>query len=1340
MSEWQFHIDVGGTFTDVVAVSPDGSLHTHKLLSSGATRGNGIVSGGGNRIIDAGRVGEPADFWVGYTLHTLPTCQIIPSPNQVTAFDSQSGTLTLTCPIDACEVSYELRSHEEAPIVAIRRLMRLRLADPIGSVEVRLGTTRATNALLERKGARTAFVTTRGFADVLKIGYQDRPELFRLNIRKRDELAQHVFEIEERMTARGDVLQPVNEKEVRPQLESARELGVEALAICLLHAHVNPTHENIVARVAESIGFRQISVSSRVARLERIVPRGDTTLVDAYLGGTIRGFVASLRRSMPQARLRLMTSNGGLIDADAAGGKDTILSGPAGGVLGCAQVSRTAGFDRVIGFDMGGTSTDVIRIEPPPNDFEYQHETVKAGVRIVTPMLAVETVAAGGGSICGFDGQKLTVGPHSAGSDPGPACYGRGGPLTITDMNLFLGRVSAAHFPFSLDGGVVEQKLAALSQTIYSATNALLTSAELADGFIQIANGHMAAAIRKVSIAKGYDPAEYTLTTFGGAGGQHACAIAEALGIPRVLCSPFAGVLSALGIGTAPVKRMREQTVSAPLSDESLVALGQTAKRIVDELLKEIRADGIDSSAAIETKHWLDVCYAGQSTLLTVSAASAQAVHADFERQHRQLYGYSHVGREIEIHVLRVEVSAIGEGISSRNSACAASAFSSGESRNDKLIEACPEPTSHTMSVHGENRSVPLYTRAMLSPRKTMEGPAIMVEDTSTIVVDPGWQAMVLAGGEILLERVIAQTRSTGKDLKSQIANLQTKCCELDAENPTCPIDNRKSTIENPPSPVHLELFNNQFAAIAEQMGVTLRRTALSTNVKERLDFSCALFTSSGDLVVNAPHIPVHLGGMSECVKCLIEDVGGFEPGDVYITNDPFRGGSHLNDITVITPVFVGNSNSVSPLPSEKGRREGKSPHFFVASRAHHAEIGGIRPGSMPPESRCLAEEGVLIRAFQWMQEGRARQQELRELLASPPFPSRSADDNLADVAAQVAANQTGVQAVLSMVSQHGIEVVRAYMTHIQNAAENKVRAALRRLDDGVRKFDDHMDDGTTIRLAVTIRDGTARFDFDGTDSVHPGNFNANRAIVTSAVMYCVRCLIDEDIPLNAGVLAPVEIVLPRCFLNPEGNSDARQCPAVAAGNVETSQRIVDTIFGALGMVAASQGTMNNLLMGNSRFGYYETICGGAGAGPTFDGADAVHTNMTNTRLTDPETLESRYPVRLHRFQIRQNSGGAGQFRGGCGVIREFEFLEPLDVSLITQRRLAAPYGLHRGRDGKPGRNSLVRAKQSSIDIRQSQINNQEIVLPPIASISVQPGDRLTIETPGGGGWGNSEC
>jgi 5-oxoprolinase (ATP-hydrolysing) len=1366
---WQFFIDVGGTFTDVVARRPDGKLVTHKLLSSGAVRGAIEEGSTADCILDSRRIGDPVDFWAGYAV-TLLAADVnqaggsaraeargsglgdaaygsLVTTSRVKRFDSETGRLFLEAPLTVSQTEsgsaktrpsgehpndrhhspqspirnsqsaiwnpqfgYALCSGEEAPVAAIRYLMGLRLTDAIGAVDVRLGTTRATNALLERKGAKVALVTTKGFADVLKIGNQDRPKLFELDIKKRDELTACVVEIDERLSAAGEVLRRPDEKLVRSRLERVRDSDIEALALCLLHAHVNPEHEAIVAEIAESVGFAHVSVSSRVARLERLVPRGDTTVVDAYLAPVIGSYVASLRRSMPDARLKLVTSSGGLVDAARAAGKDTILSGPAGGVVGCAHVARQAGLDKTIGFDMGGTSTDVSRIESenggtpargtlpitPRYQFEYQYETVKAGVRIMTPMLAVETVAAGGGSICAFDGQKLTVGPESAGADPGPACYGRGGPLTVTDMNVFLGRVVPEYFPFRLDRSIVERRLTELSQRISGVPAAhestpppvnprsvipnpqSLGSVELAEGFIQIANANMASAIKRISLAKGYDVREYALTTFGGAGAQHACAIARMLGMSRVLCSPFAGVLSAVGIGAADVKRIGQRSVCQPLDSAAAAALEPVFESLTKERRDELIEEGVDAERLSPPIRTMDVCYTGQASLITIPADTFGTARERFEALHHQLYGYTHEGRAVEIRVARVELGALSEHIETRLAA-------------HGTTEAC-SPRTTDMFVEGKTRTVPLHLRDDLTPGVRIAGPAVVIEETSTIVVDAGWEAVVHDTGDIVLsDRQAAPARQE---------------------------------ISKEADPIQLELFNNQFVSIAEQMGTMLRRTALSVNVKERLDFSCALFTPEGDLVVNAPHIPVHLGGMSDCVKALMEDVGAFSPGDVYITNDPYRGGSHLNDVTVITPVH------------DQG---GWRILFLVASRAHHAEIGGTKPGSMPSDSTSLAEEGVVIHAFRWIENDRPQHERLRDLLTQAPYPSRTPDENLADIAAQVAANQTGVRELRAMIARYDADVVHAYMKHIQTAAERKMREALSELPDGTHRFEDCLDDGSPIRLAVTIAGDRATLDFSGTGPVHPGNLNANRAIVTAAALYCLRCLIREDIPLNAGVLAPVEIVLPECLLNPPRAADPRHCAAVVGGNVEISQRIVDCIFGALETVAGGQGTMNNLLIGTDwtareagsngsdspLFGYYETICGGAGAGPGFHGADAVHTHMTNTRLTDPEVLEARVPVRLWRFEIRRGSGGRGRYRGGCGVIRELEFLAPLDVSILSQRRTTAPYGLAGGEPGKSGRNLLRRAGAE-----------EDEVLPPIGDVAVRAGDRLTIETPGGGGWG----
>lgn len=1292
---WQFFIDVGGTFTDVVARRPDGEILTHKLLSSGVVRGvvEEVLSDGG--VTDARRIGDPAGIWEGYRWSLLRENGTVVFAGVVEAFDSQKGTLivaehppAMDCHADHDAsarprglkpaarlvprewwkgLTYELCSHEPAPVAAIRYLMGLGLSEPIGPVDVRLGTTRATNALLERKGAAVALVTTRGFGDVLRIGYQDRPDLFKLHIQKREELTRAVLEIDERLCARGTVIRAPDREVVRRELRRVREAGIDALAICLLHAHVNPAHEDVLAGIAEATGFRHVSVSSRVARMEGLVPRADTTVVDAYLTPVIRDYVAALRRSLPEARLRLMTSAGGLIGAEAATGKDTILSGPAGGVVAAARIAERLRLGGTIGFDMGGTSTDVSRIEPPPAAFEYTHETVKAGVRLAVPMLAVETVAAGGGSICSFDGHMLRVGPESAGADPGPACYGRGGPLALTDANLYLGRIVPEGFPFRLDRGVVEQRLKALAVEVAQGTGQSLSLIELAQGLVRIADAHMAAAIKRVSIARGYDVRRYVLNCFGGAGGQHACAVADLLGIERMVVSPFDGVFSALGIGLAEVKRLAERSVRFALDGHAKAKALAVIDELNDGLRRSLLDEGIDAQRLAPPRCTWELCYAGQATTIAVAFADDAAARGQFEAEHRRLYGYVHAGREVEVRVLRVETCAPAEGADLPSSG-PSTAVTGGESTGVMIVEGAP-------------RSVPRHHRGLLRAGTIVPGPAILTEATATLVIDPGWSGEVLGAGDILLTRTRAASAR------------EAFSTEADA--------------------VQLELFNRQFAAIAEQMGVTLRRTALSTNVKERLDYSCALFTAAGELVVNAPHIPVHLGGMSDCVKALIEDVAEFRPGDVYVTNDPYRGGSHLNDMTVITPVHEEGAASSSRLL------------FFVASRAHHAEIGGTRPGSMPPDATRLSQEGVLIRAFPFMEGGAPQNERLRALLSGGAYPSRVPDENLADIAAQVAANQTGTRELRGLIARCGWDVVHAYMGHIQHAAALKMRAALARFSDGVYRFTDRLDDGTAIRVAVTVRDGRAVIDFTGTDPVHSGNFNANRAIVTSAVLYGLRCLIDEDIPLNAGVLAPVDVVLPACFLNPIAGARAEDCPAVAAGNVETSQRIVDCLFGALAIAAASQGTMNNLLMGNDRFGYYETICGGAGAGPGFAGVDAVHTHMTNTRLTDPEVLEARYPVRLVRFQVRSGSGGRGRFRGGDGVVREIEFLEPLEVSIVSQRRTIAPYGLAGGEAGAPGRNMLIRLDTGEVEVLSS-----------VAQASVRRGDRLIIETPGGGGYG----
>ncbi|UCG17637.1 MAG: hydantoinase B/oxoprolinase family protein, partial [Phycisphaerales bacterium] len=1236
---------------------------THKVLSSGRVKGAVGPGSTVDAIVDPRRQHDLKGFWDGYTLSLCALRSENPHIATVRQFDAATGRLRFSPPLPEAptlNTAYELYSDEPSPLLAIRYLLGLQLADPIGNVDVRLGSTRATNALLERKGGPAALVTTAGFGDILVIANQNRPKLFELNIRKPEQLATRIVELDERVSADGSILRPIDPDEVRSKLARLRREGPCALAICLLHAYANPAHEQTVARIARELGFEHVSVSSQVSPLQQIVSRGDTTVVDAYLAPVIQDYVRSIHSRMPTGRLRMMTSAGGLTDAAQAVAKDTLLSGPAGGVVGFARIGRQAGFDKCIGFDMGGTSTDVSRYD---GQFEYQFETTKGGVRVVAPMLAVETVAAGGGSICDFDGQKLVVGPHSAGAAPGPACYGSGGPLTVTDVNLHLGKIIPHHFPFALDRAAVEDRLAQTADRIARETSTTLSPVALADGFTCIANENMAGAIRRISLARGYDPAAYTLVTFGGAGAQHACAVADLLGIRRVLLTPLAGVLSAYGISVADVKRFAERMVQKPCTADTLADLEPVFADMEARLRRDILDQGVAPGDVCSPTRMLDLRYDGEDSAITVAAGDGD--YADrFERMHEQLYGYRHTGRAIEVVAARLELVGLAP---------------KPPSRRETIREREPSANEYT-TVFFDRRPhrTPVHHRASLRVGDRFAGPAVVIEDTSTIVIEPGWSAQVIATGDILLMR---QRKTSPKPQASTEAD-----------------------------PVQLELFNNRFVAIAEQMGTTLTRTALSTNVKQRQDFSCAIFTAGGDLVVNAPHQPVHLGSMSNCVKAVLADVPDLAPGDVVVNNDPFRGGTHVPDVTCVTPLF--DSDDGSPL-------------FFVASRAHHAEIGGTRPGSMPADSTCLAQEGALIRHVKVVQAGRMQTEALRERLTAGPYPSRSPDENIADICAQIAANQTGIHGLNALLNTHTKPVVLAFTEHIRRAAEVKMTKALKRIPGGTYTFRDGLDDGAVIAVSITIRDGTALIDFTGSSGVHPGNLNANPAVVSSAVLYCFRCLIDEDIPLNAGVLAPLRIVVPPGLLNPPARDDPARCAAVAAGNVETSQRLVDVIFGALGTAAASQGTMNNLIFGNDRFGYYETICGGAGAGPDFDGADAVHTHMTNTRQTDPEVIETRYPVRMNRLQIRQGSGGVGRRRGGNGVVREFEFLDDLTVCIISQRRLTRPYGLQGGEPGTPGQNRLRRRGRTLTE-----------TLGPIAQCDVHPHDVLTIETPGGGGYG----
>ncbi|HEB96052.1 MAG TPA: 5-oxoprolinase [Sedimenticola thiotaurini] len=1201
--KWQFWIDRGGTFTDVVARTPDGRILTHKLLSENP------------------------------------------------------------------------RQYPDAAIQGIRDLLGVGATDPLPAGEigaVKMGTTVATNALLERQGEPTLLVTTGGFGDALRIGYQTRPDLFALDIELPEMLYTEVLEVAQRIGPRGERVRPLDREQARAGLQAAFDRGLRSVAILFMHGYRHPEDEETVAGIAGEIGFTQISVSNRVSPLMKLVSRGDTTVVDAYLSPILRRYVARVSeqlRGMEEngGRLMFMQSNGGLTDAHRFQGKDAILSGPAGGVVGMVRTALAAGFERLIGFDMGGTSTDVSHFA---GDYERAFETEVAGVRIRAPMMLIHTVAAGGGSILQFDGARFRVGPESAGADPGPACYRNGGPLTVTDCNLMLGKLQPDHFPAvfgpdadqPLDRDIVERKFAELAGRITAATGRPHTPAQVAAGFLSIAVENMANAIKKISVQRGYDISEYTLCCFGGAGAQHACLVADALGVKRVFLHPYAGVLSAFGMGLADLRIMKEQAIEEELGPGLMERLEQTLDRLQQQGETEMAGQGVERQR-IHSRRQLHVRYRGSDTALTLDHGSLEQIRDRFDRAHRQRFGFVSPDKPLLVEAAQVEV--IGSGETPR---------ATGPTHTPG---GTPEPiASHTTVMNGEYLETPFYQRHRLPADHPVNGPAVILEPTSTIVVEPGWRARLRPGGDMLLERY--------QPLPERVA-IGTRV-----------------------DPVMLEIFNNLFMSIAEQMGVVLENTAASVNIKERLDFSCALFDQRGDLIANAPHMPVHLGSMSESIKTVIREHGGrMRRGDAYILNAPYNGGTHLPDVTVIKPVFGPDDRTVI---------------FYVAARGHHADIGGRTPGSMPPDSTSVEEEGILLDNIKLVDAGRFREREIRELLASGPWPARNIDTNIADFQAQLAACEKGMRELLRMVDHFGLEVVHAYMQHVQDNAEESVRRVLDVLDEG--SFCYRMDDGSQVCVAITLdREARrARIDFSGTSPQHPGNYNAPAAVCKAAVLYVFRCLVDDDIPLNEGCLKPLDIVIPEgSMINP------RYPAAVVAGNVETSQVIVDTLLGALQAAAASQGTMNNFTWGDGRYQYYETLCGGAGATPRRDGTDAVHTHMTNSRLTDPEVLEWRFPVRLESFSIRRGSGGRGRHRGGNGVERRLRFLEPMAASILAGRRQVPPYGLAGGEPGRPGRNWVEHA-----DGRRTELTER-------GQVAMAAGDLFVIQTPGGGGYGKPE-
>ena len=1120
--------------------------------------------------------------------------------------------------------------YEDAALEAIRRV----IADEGGTVsEVRMGTTVATNALLERKGERVALAITRGFGDALRIGYQARPEIFARHIVLPSMLYEQVVEIEERVGVGGEILVAFDQASAEAALQEIRGAGIDALAIVLMHGWIHTAHEARLAEMARALGFRQISVSHEVAPLIKLVGRGDTTVVDAYLSPVLRQYVDRVAAGLPGATdLHFMQSNGGLAEATAFRGKDAILSGPAGGVVGMVASSEPHGADRLIGFDMGGTSTDVSHYS---GQFELADESVVAGVRIRAPMMQIHTVAAGGGSICRFDGMRFRVGPESAGASPGPACYRNGGPLTVTDCNLFLGRIDPAHFPAVFGPNADERldpeaSLARLQEIAEQVGSKDLR--QIAEGFLEIAVDNMAAAIRKISIARGHDVSRYTLACFGGAGGQHACAVADALGMERILIHPLAGVLSAFGIGIADVKAIRETSWLRPLGEDFSDTLAELEQRARAALIaQDVHAERIElvQRARLRTT--------GSDTTLDIAIASAPDMHAAFTELHKKRFGYVDEGAEVIVDALVVE--AIGH--------------------------TPPPPKSASEAA---------------AAGEVIDGPALIFDPSSTTFVAPGWRADRASDGTLILNRAV-------------------------------PLD-REKAIGTDVDPVRLEIFNNLFMAIAEEMGVALQSTATSVNIKERLDFSCAIFDADGALIANAPHIPVHLGSMGESIRTIIDARGegrdgrGIRRGDAYVLNDPYRGGTHLPDITVIVPVFYG---------------EGAEPSAFVAARGHHADIGGIAPGSMPPDSRSIVQEGVLVDNELLVDEGHFREIEMRSLLGSGEWPARNPDRNLSDLKAQLAACVRGAEVLAQTAREYGPEVVAAYMNHVLANAEESVRRLLGRLDDG--EFDYEMDNGAHVRVKITVDKASrsATFDFTGTSDQLSDNFNAPFSIVRAASLYVVRTLIDDAIPMNDGCLRPIKLVVPEgSMLNPSYPA------AVVAGNVETSQVVTDALFAATGRLAPSQGTMNNFTFGNERHQYYETIAGGSGAGPDHDGTSAVQTHMTNSRLTDPEILETRLPVRLDQFAIRRGSGGPGARKGGDGVVRSVTFLEPMRANILADRRRVPPRGIMGGADAQAGRNWVERTDGTVEMLTATESTNVDV------------GDRFVIETPGGGGYGRA--
>ncbi|MEM9819495.1 MAG: hydantoinase B/oxoprolinase family protein [Bacteroidota bacterium] len=1267
--KWQVWIDTGGTFTDCIAKDPTGKWHRQKVLSSAGLRGTLTQQLSPYRFRFTSVWSGTMNLFRGYTLRLLKT------EGQVAKIKSMyfaKGILETDRPLDLGETSaFEISGGEEAPILAIRLITQTPLDQPLPPIDMRLGSTKGTNALLEQQGSPLCLLITQGFKDLLAIGTQQRPHLFQLAIPPPQLLYKAVLEVKERIDAEGKIVIALEEEEIKRIVTYCVKQQFPAIAIALLHAYVNPQHENALREALQKAGIKYLSASAMLSPSINILPRARTAVVDAYLSPVMDQYlqgIVSVLKPDPQTEvldntgLKVMTSSGGLVDARFFCAKDSLLSGPAGGIVGAARIAQQMGHHRILTLDMGGTSTDTARYD---QSFDYNFLTRVGSAELVSPSLAIETVAAGGGSICSFDGNKLCVGPQSAGADPGPACYGAGGPLTITDVNLLLGRLDSSKFSIPIQPDQAVLALQRLKEKILRETGDAYTYLELLLGLEQIANEKMAEAIRKISVAKGFDPRDYALLVFGGAGGLHACAIAELLDVTTIILPFDAGLLSAYGMGHAQIERLVQKQVLTALS----VAIPQLPEQLAalkQQVEVALTQEGF-SKKELGIKHiYLYLRFIGQTSALEIDIRSLTSftyseIKGLFAEKYQGLFGHWPQGQVIELESIKV---------------IAANLQTAKESRKKEYAPFPAEPMKISHPLLGSTEHILVYDWDCQGPGAQIKGPALLLNQQATAYIGEHWQLEIDGDRNALLKK-------------------QSSTRQVVASN--------KKAIE-------LELFTNRFMAIAEEMGAQLQRTAFSVNIKERLDFSCAILDADAELLVNAPHIPVHLGSLGICTR-LVRDVIDLGPGDVVITNHPKYGGSHLPDVNLICAVFTTEGERIA----------------YLINRAHHAEIGGSRPGSMPPDAQNLLEEGVVIPPMYLVKGGQVLWPAIETLLKEAPYPSRSVAENIADINAALASLRNGAEALQKMVVHHGLEKVHFYMAELKSAANRALWKSLVPYQNQNFQATEQLDDGHTIQLKIAITENQLTIDFTGTSGVHPFNLNANISIVFSAVIYVLRLLCQEDIPLNEGLMQQVDIKLPNCFLHPHFPEDFEQCPAVVGGNTECSQRLVDTLLKAFGLAACSQGTMNNFLFGNASFGYYETIGGGTGAGPGFDGRSAIHQHMTNTKITDPEELEFRYPVRLQEFAIRTQSGGDGQWRGGDGIIRAMKFLAPVEVTLISQHRKVAPYGRSGGKAGKCGTQRLIRADGTSEALNGVQ------------QISALVGDQIIIETPGGGGFGEQQ-